>query len=46
MFGKTRAGTWVNGTHAGKPRQVYPDQVACDETYLRPSCPNGADLIA
>ena len=35
MFGKTCAGTWVKGTRAGKPRQVYLYQVADNEECMR-----------
>jgi saccharopine dehydrogenase (NAD+, L-lysine-forming) len=35
MFGKTCAGTWVKGTKAGKPRQVYLYQVADNETCMK-----------
>ncbi len=34
MFGKTCAGTWVKGTKAGQPRQVYLYQVADNETCM------------
>jgi len=35
MTGKTCAGTWVKGTHAGRPRQVYLYQVADNESTMR-----------
>jgi saccharopine dehydrogenase-like NADP-dependent oxidoreductase len=35
MFGKTCAGTWIKGTNAGKPRQVYLYQVADNETCMQ-----------
>jgi saccharopine dehydrogenase (NAD+, L-lysine-forming) len=35
MFGKTCAGTWVNGIKDGKPREVYIYQVADNETCMR-----------
>jgi saccharopine dehydrogenase (NAD+, L-lysine-forming) len=34
MSGKTCAGTWVKGTQAGKPRQVYIYQVADNATTM------------
>ncbi len=35
MHGKTCAGTWVRGTHHGKPREVYLYHVADNETTMR-----------
>lgn len=35
MHGKTCAGTWVKGTHNGKPREVYLYHVADNETTMR-----------
>ena len=35
MVGKTCAGTWVKGTMAGQPREVYLYQVADNETCMR-----------
>ncbi len=35
MFGKTCAGTWVNGIKDGQPRQVYIYQVADNETCMQ-----------
>jgi saccharopine dehydrogenase (NAD+, L-lysine-forming) len=35
MTGKTCAGTWVKGTRAGRPRQVYLYQVADNERTMR-----------
>ena len=35
MVGKTCAGTWVTGTKAGRPRQVYLYQVADNEICMK-----------
>jgi saccharopine dehydrogenase-like NADP-dependent oxidoreductase len=34
MTGKTCAGTWVTGTHEGRPREVYLSQVADNERSM------------